>query len=176
MLGVCLALIDDENDKKTFREFYDEYERKLFAYSMSILHNAALAEEAVSETFLSLAKSFIKIHNFEPTEMVAYTVIINRNVCFDILKKEYKHKPEITAEDFTESKEYSSFKENVQNLIIADIVEKLPDAYRDVIMMKYFYGFTVKEIADQLRMSVGGVKSRLVTARKLLRKELDAYG
>lgn len=39
-------------------------------------------------------------------------------------------------------------------------------------MMKYFYGFSVKDISRQLHLSVGGVKSRLETARKILRKDL----
>lgn len=77
MLTICLTLIDNENDKSTFRKIYDTYERRLFAYSMSILHNTALSEEAVSETFLSLAENFKKIHNFELAEMIAYVVIIN---------------------------------------------------------------------------------------------------
>lgn len=47
MLAICLTLIDDENDKITFRKIYDTYERRLFAYSISIFHNTALSEEAV---------------------------------------------------------------------------------------------------------------------------------
>ena len=53
------------------------------------------------------------------------------------------------------------------------MVEKLPDIYRDVIMMKYFYGFKVNEISKQLHLSVGGVKSRLEQARKILRKDMN---
>ena len=85
-----MTLIDDD-DKSKFRKIYDSLERKLFVFSMSRLHNNALAEEAVSETFLALAENFKKIHSLEPAEIVAYTVIINRNVCIDILTKENKH-------------------------------------------------------------------------------------
>lgn len=171
MLAICLTLIDDENDKITFRKIYDTYERRLFAYSMSILHNTALSEEAVSETFLSLAENFKKIHKFETAEIIAYTVIINRNLCYDILKKENKQISKVIADEYLESKADTSFDERFENMLVADAVEKLPEIYRDVIMMKYFYGFSVKEISRQLHLSVGGVKSRLETARKLLRKE-----
>ena len=85
-----MTLIDDD-DKSEFRKIYDSLERKLFVFSMSKLHNNALAEEAVSETFLALAENFKKINSLEPAEIVAYTVIINRNVCIDILEKENKH-------------------------------------------------------------------------------------
>lgn len=54
-----MTLIDDD-DKSEFRKIYDSLERKLFIFSMSKLHNNALAEEAVSETFLALAENFKK--------------------------------------------------------------------------------------------------------------------
>jgi RNA polymerase sigma-70 factor (ECF subfamily) len=170
VLAVCMTLIDDD-DKSKFRKIYDSLERKLFVFSMSRLHNNALAEEAVSETFLALAKNFKKIHSLEPAEIVAYTVIINRNVCIDILEKENKHSINVQIDD--KIKEISEDYDHIEKLIVADMVEKLPDIYRDVIMMKYFYGFKVKEISKQLHLSVGGVKSRLEKARKILRKDIN---
>ena len=81
-----MTLIDDD-DQSVFRKIYDSLERKLFVFSMSKLHNNALAEEAVSETFLALAENFKKIHSLEPAEIVAYTVIINRTCVSIFLKK-----------------------------------------------------------------------------------------
>lgn len=172
-----MTLIDDD-DKSKFRKIYDSLERKLFVFSMSRLHNNALAEEAVSETFLALAENFKKIHSLEPAEIVAYTVIINRNVCIDILEKENKilekeNKHSINVQIDDKIKEISEDYDHIEKLIVADMVEKLPDIYRDVIMMKYFYGFKVNEISKQLHLSVGGVKSRLEKARKILRKDIN---
>jgi RNA polymerase sigma-70 factor (ECF subfamily) len=173
MLAVCMNLIDNEQDKIKFREVYDSLEQQLFALSMQKLHNTALAEEAVSETFLALAENFKKVYNFEPAEIKAYTVIINRNLCFDILKNEKKQSSVIAVDKQIESISDNSFNENLENLIVAELVEQLPDIYRDVIMLKYFYNFKVNEISKQLHLSVGGVKSRLEMARNLLRKELE---
>ena len=119
----------------------------------------------------ALAENFKKIHSLEPAEIVAYTVIINRNVCIDILTKENKHSINVQIDEKT--KEISEDYDHFEQLIVADMVEKLPDIYRDVIMMKYFYGFKVKEISKQLHLSVGGVKSRLEKARKILRKDIN---
>jgi RNA polymerase sigma-70 factor (ECF subfamily) len=173
MLAVCMTLIDDEQDKIKFREVYDSLEQQLFVLSMHRLENTALAEEAVSETFLALAENFKKIYNLEPAEIKAYTVIINRNLCFDILKNEKKQSSVIAVDKQIESISDNSFNENLENLIVAELVEQLPDIYRDVIMLKYFYNFKVNEISKQLHLSVGGVKSRLEMARNLLRKELE---
>ena len=99
------------------------------------------------------------------------TVIINRNVCIDILAKENKHSINVQIDE--KIKEISEDYDHFEQLIVADMIEKLPDIYRDVIMMKYFYGFKVKEISKQLHLSVGGVKSRLEKARKILRKDMN---
>lgn len=173
MYILYMDLIDDEVDKLKYSEFFENYERKLFGYSMSILHNEALSEEAVSETFLSLAIVFHKIHDLEPAEILAYTVIINRNACYDIIKKEKKHAQNTVAYDNIEDSIDLSYNDDIESRHIVSTVEELPVIYRDVIMLKYFYGFSVKEIAKQLHLSVGGVKSRLETARKMLGKKLE---
>lgn len=173
MFVLYMDLIDDESDKITYKEFYDKYERRLFGYSMSILHNEFWAEDAVSDTFLSLAINFQKVHNSEPAKILAYTVIINRNKCYDILEKEKKHKQNATQYRSIENVIDLSCNDELESRYVANTIEELPLIYRDVIMLKYYYGFSVREIAKQLHLSVGGVKSRLETARKLLRKELE---
>lgn len=173
MFILYMDLIDDEIDKLKYSEIYEQYERMLFGYSMSILHNKSWAEDAVSETFLSLAINFQKVHNLEPAEMLAYTVIINRHVCYDILKREKKHVQNTLYYENIEDSIDPSYDEEPENRNLAKAVKELPVIYRDVIMMKYYYEFTVREIAKQLHLSVGGVKSRLETARKLLGKKLE---
>jgi hypothetical protein len=58
----------------------------LLGYAYKITNDVSLAEDAVSEAFLRLAKSFNNVHNFEVTKIASYTVIIVRNVCYDLLK------------------------------------------------------------------------------------------
>lgn len=48
MLGVCMALIDDEKDKKAFEKLYNKYKNKVHAISLNILKNEQLAEESTS--------------------------------------------------------------------------------------------------------------------------------
>ena len=77
-----------------------------------------------------------------------------------------KNKHSINVQIDEKIKEISEEYDHFEQLIVADMVEKLPDIYRDVIMMKYFYGFKVNEISKQLHLSVGGVKSRLEKPEK----------
>ena len=169
MLALYLTLVDDE-DTDYFEKIYNDYERKLFALSMSKLHNESMAEDAVSETFLALAKSFQKIHNFSLSEIVAYTVIINRNVCRDILKEEKKHHEYIQFNDeINETKDDAE----IEKLFTSDMINRLPDYLKDTIMLKYFYGFSIGEISKLLKISSSGVKYRLNKAKMILKEELE---
>ena len=80
MLGVCMALIDDEKDKKAFEKLYNKYKNKVHAISLNILKNEQLAEESTSDTFLSLAKCFQKIKHLEYHKLDYYIVITSRNM------------------------------------------------------------------------------------------------
>lgn len=61
MLGFYLSLIDEPDDKEKFAEIFRSYGNMMFSKAMSVLHNTALAEEAVQESFLKIAKNISKI-------------------------------------------------------------------------------------------------------------------
>ena len=49
MLAICLALINDDEDKKSFEQLVKKFEKKLYTESFKILRSHELAEEAVWE-------------------------------------------------------------------------------------------------------------------------------
>ena len=49
MLAIYLTLIDNEDDKKSFEDLYNQNRSKAYAIAFNILKNKALAEEACSE-------------------------------------------------------------------------------------------------------------------------------
>jgi RNA polymerase sigma-70 factor (ECF subfamily) len=54
-------------------------------------------------------------------------------------------------------------------------VEKLPESYRAVFMLRDFDGLSYEEIAEALETTVPAVKSRLHRARLALREDLATY-
>lgn len=165
MLAPCSALIDSAGERDRFARIYSALERKLFALSMNRLHDTGLAEDAVSETFLRLAVNWSKLKAFDDRELTAYTVIINRNLCRDMLSSEIK---------FQRARELGGPEEPADELreLTARAVTALPEIYRDTVMLSYYYGFSNEEIAGMLGLSLIGVKKRLSRAREMLRKEL----
>ena len=165
-----MALINNEDDKDLFKQVYDTYRTMLLGYAYKITNDVSLAEDAVSEAFLRLAKSFYKIHNFDVAGIASYTVIIVRNVCFDLMKDEETNLSYI--DDLPNDDSNDFFDEAVNNKILASAVNDLPDIYWDVILLHYYYGMSVNDVSKELSISFSCAKKRLSTALMLLRKGL----
>lgn len=115
MLGFYLALIDNPSDKEKFTEIYNHYKDMMHQKAMSILHNTALAEEAVQESFLKITKNISKISSPVCSKTAAFIVIIVRNTSYDILRtekpndifKRYNESVNGTADQVTDRRIYN---------------------------------------------------------------------
>lgn len=56
---------------------------------------------------------------------------------------------------------------------LVEIVQKLSYKHRVVIIMRYFHEYSMEDIAALLQIPTGTVKSRLHTALKRLRAEME---
>ena len=59
--------------------------------------------------------------------------------------------------------------------IIEKAVEKLPEEFKSVLILRDIEGFTNEEAGEILELSVPAIKSRLHRARLLLRQRLDEF-
>lgn len=60
-----------------------------------------------------------------------------------------------------------------EKVLVQDAVNRLPEKLRIVVLLYYMENLKVAEIAEQMHESVSSIKSKLMRARKYLRKELD---
>ena len=52
-------------------------------------------------------------------------------------------------------------------------MERLPEQYRQVVILKYFAGYTIVEISNMLELAQGTVATRMRKALELLRIEMS---
>lgn len=60
-----------------------------------------------------------------------------------------------------------------EKVLVQDAVNRLPEKLRIVVLLYYMENLKVAEIAEQMHESVSSIKSKLMCARKYLRKELE---
>ena len=175
MLGVCLAIIDDEGDKNAFEKLYKKYRQKCYALAYKILGNESLAEDACSETFLRIAESFQKIHSLETHKMDYYIVITIRNVSYNILKKENKHNQNVEFDE-----ELVSLSDAVLNQYSYDkvvkCIKKLSEIDKEILYMRVYLELSFKDISASLGISSNAAQKRMEHSKKCLKTLLNEEG
>lgn len=168
MLGVCMALIDDDDDISAFEILYKECKSKAYIIAYNILKNESLAEECVSEVFFSVAKNFKKVNNLTSYEKQKYVVISIRNRAFNILSKEKNNNSNVPYEDdiYFNDKDYYEFSYDQWVCCI----RKLNKTDRDILYLVCVQGMDYKEIADSFGISYAAAKQRYWTAKNNLKR------
>lgn len=145
-------------NKSKFEQLYAQYRNLMYYVADSILHNPQDAEDAVHNAFVYLAENLNKISDPVCPKTKSYIVTIVESKAIDIYRKKQRH-PQLPWEEETVgfSVEYTD------SHTIAACMAKLPARYREVLLLKYAYGYTCREIARLMGISA-------VNADKLLQR------
>ena len=132
------------------------------------LHDEALAEDAVQETFLKAYRA-LEGYRRESSEKTWLTRIAV-NICKDMLRTAwFRHVDRrVTPDMIPESRETR----DPYNREIAAAVMNLPAKLREVVLLYYYRGLTMAETAEVLKISQPAVTNRLKRARDRLKAEL----
>ena len=140
------------------------YHQTVYRAVFSYLHNVSEAEDIVQETFVKLFNTNKSFQSDEHCK--AWLIRVAINLSKNLLKSfRYTHTEELDEAIPTESKEESE---------LAEALSALPPKYRAVIHLYYYEGYSAKEIAEILGISVTTVTTRLARARERLKVLLTA--
>lgn len=182
MLAIFLALIDEPSDKEKFIEIYHKYKHKMFRKANSMLKNSCLAEEAVQESFFRIAKNIKKVSFPICGRTTSFIVIVVKNVCRDIHKKENVKNTVHYDEDKENEAQDNSFPD-IETIIseigfkqVVNAVSAIDDIYGDVLKLRFLYGYNSKEISEILNISQSAVSMRILRGKRLLKEKLEENG
>lgn len=181
MIGFYLALIDDPSDKEKFTEIYNHYRNMMHQKAMSILHNTALAEEAVQESFLKTAKNISKISSPVCSKTASFIVIIVRNTSLDILRREkpnssFSLDDDISVSGNVEMPDIDKVFSDIEISFALDIINEMDNKYRDALALKHLYGYNSSEIAKLLGITEKNAEMRIYRAKAFLKARLEENG
>lgn len=171
MLAICLNMLDTEQQRTDFEQFYLNFRQDMFAVAMSILHNTADAEDSVSQAFFSIARNYKRISHLTSDELQAYAVIVVRNKALDIYslnKRERENSVHADSGSISAGSQKAGCFSGLD-----EALEGLDEKYRDVITLYYYYGFSAKEVSELLGIHIDTVRHRAMRAKKLLKKALE---
>jgi len=164
-------------DKQSFARLFKWFGPKIQRVARQKLGCDQLAVEALQETMTNIWR---KAHLFNPEKGNASTWIytVMRNVIFDALRKMKSNQKETLSEDIYPlaedvMSEGESFTDHLLSNKLKRVVDTLPQAQQQVVRAIYFHEMTHEQLARQLNVPVGTVKSRLRLALNRLKKHMS---
>ncbi len=156
----------------TLTVVYNKYSSALFGVISRIVNDDHLAEDILQEAFL---KIWNNAESYESSKGRLYTWMMNicRNTAIDKMRSKGYKTSKKTSSDETilyenPTKIYDDIKPDT--IGIKDLVDKLKPEWKELVDLIYFKGYTHQEVADELNMPLGTVKTRLRSAILVLRK------
>ncbi len=156
-----------------------EHIDSLYGYALALTHNMTEAEDLVQDTYLRAASAAHRPDinsNFK-----SWLFVIMRNAWLN----EVRHKnsgPKFVDLDTSpppvdqlQETPHVVYLRKLEREQVQQAIESLPDAYREIIVLRDIEGFTYQEIATVLDCPAGTVMSRLGRARGKLRKLLSTW-
>ena len=160
--------------EKAFNLLFQNYHRRLFAFSYKLLFSTEDAEEVVQEVFYKIWKN--KLFLNEEMCFSSFVFTVARNHVYNLLSKRvsesaYKsYSTAFTPVQASNTEEAYNFEE-LKNIILQR-VEKMPEKRKKVFLMSRFEGISNQEIAKQLNLSLSTVENHINKALKLLKQHL----
>jgi len=151
---------------------YTEYSGKVMGYIRARVRSSADAEDLHSEVFEKILR---KIEGFDPSKASLNTWIftITRNTVIDHFRR--ARPGEELDENLSDNIELDENLLNSETLgELAAALRKLPQQLMDIVVLRYYDGKPLTEIADMMHLSYGAVKLRHQNAVLMLRQALAA--
>jgi RNA polymerase sigma-70 factor (ECF subfamily) len=166
------ALVNDckRGDRRALAQLVSQYERPVYNAAYRILGNADDAADITQTVFL---KVFEHIGDYDPKfKFFSWIYRISINESLNQVKKRRHQEPlaESQASPWRSPEEHLE-SENLSDRVQGALME-LNGEYRTVVVLKHMSGCSYQQISEILQIPEKTVKSRLYTARQLMKKSL----
>ncbi|GLB31978.1 DNA-directed RNA polymerase sigma-70 factor [Lacrimispora amygdalina] len=161
-----------EGDQEAFQQLYQNTDRTMYSFILSIIKHPQDAEEILQEVYLKIwtsAKSYKS-----QGKPLAWMFTIARNLCY-MKFREQKHDSDITLEDLsgTETGEVcSEIEMAADKMVLLAALSILKEEEREVVLLHTSAGMKHREIAASLKIPLATALSRYNRAMKKLENYL----
>ncbi len=160
-----------------FEEVFNHFSKQLFQFSLKYLKSEQAAEDIVQEVFLKIWNNRESIKTDTSFQSYLFTITLNAvRQHFNKLTRINELKHDILF-DFSESKPGFDDRSDYQMLLdkLDELINQMPEKRRTVFIKKKIEEKTMKEIADELNISVKTVEFHISEAMKFLKTEFEKF-
>ncbi len=178
-----LLTISTDNERDFLEALYNDYGDRMYRAAYKLLENRQDAEDAVQDTFIKICENIDRFLPLSGEELTLLIIVCVRNTARDLLRKRavaLRHTVDEPTDRDGDIIPHSipDPDGDVLDKVVHDetvrqtaaLIDSLPEAQRDVIILKYRYDMREKEIASLLGISETAVSSRVLRAKERIKK------
>lgn len=163
-------------DAKAFQKLYQNTDRTIYSFILSIIRNPQDAEEIMQETFLKVWTSAGSYQS--QGKPLAWMFTIARNLCY-MKFRDKKHEADIGLSDLSEM-EMGEFCPQIEDaadkMVLYAALHILKEEERQIVLLHTTAGLKHREIAADLELPLATVLSKYNRAMKKLKNHLREEG
>lgn len=161
-------------DFDAFAQLIDRYERPVFNTVLHMVGNAEDAREVCQQAYL---KAFQHLSSYDPQrKFFSWMYRVALNEAINHVKARHRHEPLSASLPYLHPDAAEELETAERSKHLHQAIAELEPNYRAVIILRHFIHLSYCEIAEVLDVPEKTVKSRLFSARQLLRDALQQKG
>ncbi|MFE9579356.1 sigma-70 family RNA polymerase sigma factor [Nocardia sp. NPDC006044] len=163
-----------DNRTELLRVLYDEHAAVLWRYTLGLVRDPGRAEDIVQETLLR-AWQRPNVLDQSDTSARAWLFTVARNLAVDE-HRSARNRREFRTDAPPEQATPDQADRALDGWVVADALGRLSPDHREVIVRAYYRGLSTHQIAAELDIPPGTVKSRMHYGMRALRLALQEMG
>ena len=165
---LMMMTFQDPGDERSFKQFVSSHGKELERIAFKILNNKSDAEDACQEALIKLYLNFDKYKGLGEKRLLLLGAMIVKRCAIDIYRENHKRSNEtISIEENEEAYEIVHLDELPDN-DLAIYMTELKESDRELLMLRYSFGYGADEIADILGITKQGVYKKIKRAKERL--------
>lgn len=165
-------------DQKNFSQVADYYKPSLLAHAFKLTSDEEDAKDLLQDTLIKAVRSCGKFA--EGTNIRGWLYVIMKNTFYNNCSKLKRRRTILEGEeDFSFQKHLNGSVTNLsETKLVMEDIQKAMDSIRTdyrIPFQRYFEGYSYDEIASELDIPLGTVKTHIFKARHELKKYLRIY-
>ncbi len=170
-------------DDAAFEALFSKHKDKVYTSIYVIVKDHEVADDIFQDTFIKVLQKLKEEKYAEEGKFVPWVLRIAHNLCMDHFRKNQKEKivandnPEYDILDniaILETHKEDQIIGDKESIDIAKYLELLPDEQREIIVLRHYYDYSFKQIAEMtgtnLNTALGRMRYALINLRKLIAK------
>lgn len=159
-----------DGDIKAQYQLYKQYSKAMYNIAIRFLNNKMDAEDILQESFVTAFKRLDELKNKDVFGSWLKRIVINK--CISIQRKQRISFEELDDERHGGFDDMDDGLPEVDPALVHGAIKKLPSKGRMVLVLRALEGYSHKEIAETLDISVSTSKTQYNRALSLLKKKL----